>query len=466
MVEFALVLPALLLTLLGIADFGRLVAVYSNLFNAAREGARYGVVNPQDVVGISLASRNNITLVDPSGVDIYVEFDSGPGTPNKSYDAVTIGDRVIVKLDADVEMITPPIRAIARQLHLETVSMRTISTLGEIGNGEFPPSPPTATPDGTTTPSPSPTGTATNTPTATPTSTPTPTDTPVPGVAPIEIAVPLSDGETLVTGTAEPGEIVYLRDIQNPSLNLSTTVNADGTFVFNLPTPLVGGHVIVVQGYGSTDYAIVSGGLALTATPLATTTPAPTATPTGAFIVIVPSCGPVDGFASVIIRGYNWPDNDDITIEDAFGTTLRQTWQIDQAEHTGSFETTVTIDASSPGMYTITASSPGGGSDSKDYTVPCPITPTPTLGVPNLVVQSINFENQGTISTYDPLTFTVAVRNIGAAAANSLFWVDLYTDPAVEPPTPDDLFNEASVAWAAVSSLAQDEVISLTLHYR
>ena len=70
-----------------------------------------------------------------------------------------------------------------------------------------------------------------------------------------------------------------------------------------------------------------------------------------------------------------------------------------------------------------------------------------------------------TISTYDPLTFTVAVRNIGAAAVNSLFWVDLYVDPAVRPPLPDDLSNEVGVAWAAVSSLAQNEAISLTLNY-
>ena len=62
MVEFALVLPALLLTIMGIADFGRLFAVYSNLFNAAREGARYGVVNPKNVPGITGAARNKINL--------------------------------------------------------------------------------------------------------------------------------------------------------------------------------------------------------------------------------------------------------------------------------------------------------------------------------------------------------------------------------------------------------------------
>ena len=129
LVEFALVLPALLLTLMGIADFGRMFAIYSNLFNAAREGARYGVVNPKDVYGVTLTARNTIKLVEPADVDVYVHFDSGPGTPIKDYSAVNVGDRVIVTINSDVEMITPLIRAIAKQLRIETSATRTVSTM-------------------------------------------------------------------------------------------------------------------------------------------------------------------------------------------------------------------------------------------------------------------------------------------------------------------------------------------------
>jgi hypothetical protein len=364
LVEFALVLPALLLTLMGIADFGRAFAIYSNLTNAAREGTRYGVVSPLDVDGITWAARNKIAMADPASVDIYVYFDSGPGTPTKDFDAVTIGDRVIVALNYDIEMVTPFIHAITSQLHVETTAVRTISTLGDRGSGGVAPLPPTSTPDGTTTPSPTPTVPSLDT--ATPTATgaaPSSTPTPTPGVVSIQIDSPLWDGDLVVTGIAQPGEVVYLRDIQNPALDLSVTVNADGTFRFDVP-PLVAGHVIAVQGYDSIDYAVVEG-----ATP-------PTATPT-------PTAAPA----------------------------------------------------------------------------------TPTPDQPNLVVESVILENEGVISTYDPLTFTVAVRNIGATAADSLFWVDLYVDPALEPSTPGDLTNEASVAWAAVSSLAQNEAISLTLNY-
>jgi hypothetical protein len=43
------------LLLLGVFDLGRAVFYYSNLSNAAREGARYGAVNPEDPDGIKAA---------------------------------------------------------------------------------------------------------------------------------------------------------------------------------------------------------------------------------------------------------------------------------------------------------------------------------------------------------------------------------------------------------------------------
>lgn len=52
LVEFALLLPLLMLILLGILDLGRITASYVILENAAREGARYGASNPGDSSGI------------------------------------------------------------------------------------------------------------------------------------------------------------------------------------------------------------------------------------------------------------------------------------------------------------------------------------------------------------------------------------------------------------------------------
>ena len=46
LVEFALVIPIFLLLAVVIFDLGRGVYYYSAVHNAAREGARYGVVHP------------------------------------------------------------------------------------------------------------------------------------------------------------------------------------------------------------------------------------------------------------------------------------------------------------------------------------------------------------------------------------------------------------------------------------
>ena len=47
LVEFALILPLLLLLFLGIIEFGRAMLAYNTIANAAREGARYGIVDPE-----------------------------------------------------------------------------------------------------------------------------------------------------------------------------------------------------------------------------------------------------------------------------------------------------------------------------------------------------------------------------------------------------------------------------------
>lgn len=46
LVEFALILPVLVLILMGVFDFGRAFFAYNAISNGAREGARYGVIYP------------------------------------------------------------------------------------------------------------------------------------------------------------------------------------------------------------------------------------------------------------------------------------------------------------------------------------------------------------------------------------------------------------------------------------
>ena len=93
LVEFALVLPLLLLMLVGIADLGRAFTTYIAITNAAREGARYGAKRPwfRDPITqavIDEAANSGVTLTDDeiviaiNGVEVTAaEFDGDGGDP-------------------------------------------------------------------------------------------------------------------------------------------------------------------------------------------------------------------------------------------------------------------------------------------------------------------------------------------------------------------------------------------------
>ena len=61
MVEFALVLPLLLLVIAGIFDFGFLFRDYGVITNAAREGARIGVLGPYTISNVQERARLYMT---------------------------------------------------------------------------------------------------------------------------------------------------------------------------------------------------------------------------------------------------------------------------------------------------------------------------------------------------------------------------------------------------------------------
>ena len=77
LVETAIVFPILLLLLAAVVDFGRAFDAYIVLTNAAREGARWGSVNPelteeqvkQIVIDDVLGSGTNITNWSSFGAD-------------------------------------------------------------------------------------------------------------------------------------------------------------------------------------------------------------------------------------------------------------------------------------------------------------------------------------------------------------------------------------------------------------
>ena len=60
LVEFALVLPLLVLIVFGVLDLGRAFYALITITNAAREGARYGITNLDLSHGMSLGERDLI----------------------------------------------------------------------------------------------------------------------------------------------------------------------------------------------------------------------------------------------------------------------------------------------------------------------------------------------------------------------------------------------------------------------
>jgi Flp pilus assembly protein TadG len=96
--EYALILPIFLLVVMAIFDMGRAVYYYSALQNSVREGARYGIIHPDDPTGIQ-----NVVF------EMAVGMDSTDMNVSTSYPTE---DTIQVRATFSFEIITPIIGAI------------------------------------------------------------------------------------------------------------------------------------------------------------------------------------------------------------------------------------------------------------------------------------------------------------------------------------------------------------------
>ncbi|OGO18768.1 MAG: hypothetical protein A2Z14_06355 [Chloroflexi bacterium RBG_16_48_8] len=74
--EYALILPIFLLVVMSIFDMGRAVYSYSALQNSVREGARYGIIHPDDITGIENVVRQKAVGLDIRGLNIFTSYPS------------------------------------------------------------------------------------------------------------------------------------------------------------------------------------------------------------------------------------------------------------------------------------------------------------------------------------------------------------------------------------------------------
>ena len=80
LVEFALLIPLLVIIILGIIEFGRIWMTMNVLASAAREGARIAAVTSPDVAQVQAAVDDVLTAADITGATITTV---GPTADNK-----------------------------------------------------------------------------------------------------------------------------------------------------------------------------------------------------------------------------------------------------------------------------------------------------------------------------------------------------------------------------------------------
>lgn len=156
MTEMALTFPLVLLVIMGIMDFGRVLFLYSQVANAAREGARYGSVvgifdegageveQFRDCAAIRQSVRERfglaLTVLDEA---IDITYDDGAtalpfhcnGTYGPLADQVPPGSRILVQVDSEFEFITPGVTAFIDSVPVSFKAARTII----IGGTQVPP---------------------------------------------------------------------------------------------------------------------------------------------------------------------------------------------------------------------------------------------------------------------------------------------------------------------------------------
>jgi hypothetical protein len=144
LLEFALILPILLLLIFGVMEFGRMLFIYSAVFTATREAARYGSAagkvdgTPRynDCVGIRARAIQIGSIAGIRDDDISIRYDSGPGTPilegsscpyNEEEGKVKVREgyhRIIVEINKDFTPMVPLVNVPPAVIHSR--SARTI----------------------------------------------------------------------------------------------------------------------------------------------------------------------------------------------------------------------------------------------------------------------------------------------------------------------------------------------------
>jgi Flp pilus assembly protein TadG len=123
-VEFALILPLLVVFVFGIIEFGLLLYNQQVITNASREGARAGIVQPP---GVSFATIQGVVQTYTS--NHLVTFTSGVVTPTVTVLNTTTGGNVCVSFSDNLRVtVTYPYTFLAFNGALKTLEILGVVT--------------------------------------------------------------------------------------------------------------------------------------------------------------------------------------------------------------------------------------------------------------------------------------------------------------------------------------------------
>lgn len=152
LLEFALVVPVLMIIFFGIFDFGRVIFEYAQVMNGAREGARYGSVSGTEqqqatINGTQYRHCDGIraavtrTFAVPVDVrEIRIQYDDGAtlypiecvnATIRPGPSDIELGDRIRVTVTARFGFITPVLSSFG-PITLSFTSARTVMAGGTL----------------------------------------------------------------------------------------------------------------------------------------------------------------------------------------------------------------------------------------------------------------------------------------------------------------------------------------------
>jgi Flp pilus assembly protein TadG len=110
LVEYALVFPMLMLLVLGIIEFGIIIFSYNTIANAAREGARYGILHETDLAGIETVARDRALGLDQTALQVTPTSSGGTMQVEVIYEAHLLTAPIIEAFGGD---LTVPLRAVS-----------------------------------------------------------------------------------------------------------------------------------------------------------------------------------------------------------------------------------------------------------------------------------------------------------------------------------------------------------------